>query len=122
VVRIILPETRTGTENWKYVHFTREDMDRINDYLQATFNIFFQSYMMAGDQMKIDQKDLLEAFLTGTGISDVGKKFETFKKKDYRHRKRVHEFMVVALQRIGIQPAKIYINENSHHAGQSQSS
>lgn len=118
VVRIILPDHRTSTDKWKYVYFTRENTDRINDFLLASFNIFFQSYMLAGDQMNIDQKDLLEAFLSGTGIRDVGKKYETFKKKDYRHRKKVHDFLVNALQVIGIHSNKKNISELSPSRGQ----
>lgn len=106
IVRLILPENRTSTDEWKYIHFTREDMDRINDFLLASFNIFFQSYMLLGDGYNIDHKHLLEAFLVGANIRDVGKKFETLKKKDYRKRKRMHDFLLNTLQSIGVQTLK----------------
>ena len=103
VIEIILPEYRMSTADIKYCYWTREDMDRINEFILVDFNIFFRGYMLAGEELGIQQKDLIEAFMAYTGITDVGKKFDTLKKKDYRHRLKVAEILNNSLEKIGFQ-------------------
>lgn len=105
-VDLVIPDHPNFTHEYKYIYFTREDMVNINDYLQASFNLFFRSYMMAGEEMGFEQKQLLEAFMSATGVREVGKKFETFKKKDYRHRKKVDKIVVKSLHSIGFHSIK----------------
>lgn len=104
VVDLIIPsQERAKTSDFSFLYFRPEDIDRINDYLLADFNIFFRGFMLAGEEMHIDKKDLIESFMAGTGIKEVGKKYDTLKKKDYRHRKNIFQIMVDSLYSIGVQ-------------------
>lgn len=99
-VDLILPERGLRTASYHYVHFPAEDQDKINDFITSEFNQFFRGYMLAGEEMHIEYKDLIEAFMLGIGIRNPGTKFDTLKKKDYRHRDKIHKIMVETLQRI----------------------
>jgi len=103
LVDLILPERGLRTAASHFVHFSLEDIDKINDYLTAEFNQFFRGYMLAGEEMNIEYKDLIESFMMGIGIRNPGTKFDTLKKKDYRHRDKIHKIVVESLQRIGYQ-------------------
>ena len=103
ILELILPERGLRTAASHYVHFTQEDVDKINDYLTAEFNQFFRAYMLAGEEINIEYKDLIEAFMLGIGIRNPGTKFDTLKKKDYRHRDKIHKIVLESLQRIGYQ-------------------
>lgn len=102
-VELILPERGLRTATSHYLYFTQEDIDKINDFLTAEFNQFFRGYMLAGEDMNMDYQDLIEAFMAGIGIRNPGTKFDTLKKKDYRHREKIHKILSENLQRVGYQ-------------------
>ena len=102
-IDIILPDYRLSSAERKHCYWNCEDMDRINDFVMVDFNIFFRGYMLAGKEMGVQQKDLIEAFMAYTGIKEVGKKFDTLKKKDYRHRQKIAEILNNSLEKIGFQ-------------------
>lgn len=103
LVDLILPERGLRTATTHYLHFTQEDVDKINDFITAEFNQFFRAYMLAGMEIKLEYKDLIDAFMTGIGIRNPGTKFDTLKKKDYRHRDKIHKMMVQNLHNLGYQ-------------------
>lgn len=112
-VQIVLPLHRNSIHKNRFAYFTREDMDRINDYLLADFNLTFRAYMLVGEEWGIEKKDLLEGFMAGTGMRHVGVKYDTLKKKDYRHRKKIFNILVSSLQGLGIELNKKSISDLS---------
>ena len=101
IVEIVLPNHRLATAELNYCSWSRERMDRINEFILVDFNITFRGYMLAGREMGVQQKDLIEQFMAYTGMSDVGKKFDALKKKDYRHRLKIADLLMNSLEKIG---------------------
>ncbi|MFH0762257.1 MAG: hypothetical protein V2A67_12210, partial [Bacteroidota bacterium] len=67
-VELILPDSTFSTAKNHFLYFTREDIEMINDHLLADFSIFFRRFMLIGDDIGIQQKDLLEAIIAGCRI------------------------------------------------------
>lgn len=100
-VDLLLPKSTLSTAANRFVFFTAEDVQMINDYISADFSIFFRQFMSSGQHMGIEQKDLIEAFLVGCRIRLDGRKFEMLKKKDYRFRMKIHDFVAESMKAIG---------------------
>jgi len=101
-VELILPDGPYSTTKNHFLFFTREDIEMINDHLMADFSIFFRRFMLIGDDIGIQQKDLLEAIIAGCRIRINEQKFEMLKKKDYRYRTKIYNYVVQSIKLVNI--------------------
>jgi len=99
---LILPRTTLESGDRYYLYFTVEDQKKINDFLLSEFNLFFRSYMLIGDQHRIQKKTLIEAFITAYNLENNETVYESLKKSDYRNRKKMIEFIQKSIQSIVI--------------------
>lgn len=95
-----LPKTTLESGSRYYLYFTVEDQKKINDFLQSEFNLFFRSYMLIGDEYKIQKKLLIEGFINLHNLQNSETVYENLKKSDYRNRKKMAEFVQKAVQTI----------------------
>ncbi len=101
-VELIVPDSTFSTAKNHFLYFRREDIEMINDHLMADFSIFFRRFMLIGDDIGIQQKDLLEAIIAGCKIRINEQKFEMLKKKDYRYRTKIYNYVVNSVKAINI--------------------
>lgn len=100
---LFLPKGTLSTAENHFTYFTEEDIERINDHLESSFDIFFRSFSVAGEVIGIQKKDVIEAFIVGTRMKFDDKIFERFKKNDYRFRLKMYNFLLKAAKDAGLQ-------------------
>ncbi len=100
---VYLPKNPLNEHVNKFTFIRSVDAEQINDYLEAKFELFFRSVIIAGDSMGIQKKDLIEAFVMGTKIPFDEKIIERLKKNDYRYRVKIYNFLIQSLKSIGLQ-------------------
>ncbi|MFD2962787.1 MULTISPECIES: hypothetical protein [Olivibacter] len=84
-VRIILPKTRaTRTAEKHYLYYTREDQAKLNDFLEAIFNIDFDQFFLAGVKLGVEQKEIVNDFIVNRRLTSMIGNIETIKKRSYR--------------------------------------
>jgi hypothetical protein len=89
VIDAILPDNVFNTADSHYIYFTKEDQQRINDYVTAYFNQEIRAYLIMGQELKLLQKDIIEIFMANYHLDPV--KHSGLIKKDYRWRMKVKE-------------------------------
>ena len=93
VVDISLPLCTLSTAQSYYLYLTKEDQLRINDYVTAFFNQEIRAFLIMGQEMNIQQKDIIEMFMAQYKLDQD--KHAGLVKKDYRWRmnvkKKIHE-------------------------------
>lgn len=76
-------------------YFTLERAEQINDYLQASFDLFFHVYFFDlgnlttidcehGQETAVTKMHLVDSFVAGLNLVDMGSANETIKKREYR--------------------------------------
>jgi hypothetical protein len=89
------PQTTNSTSDRHFNYFTLECIEQINDFLQASFDLFFHVYFFdlsglhkikedetqAGELTKMH---LVDSFVAGLKLVDMGSANETIKKRQYR--------------------------------------
>lgn len=84
-VKFMLPASRPLENASKsYVYITKEDQAKLNDFLDALFNIDFDRYYLDGMQLKFQQKDIIQAFIVSRKLVYLIGDNETLKKRAYR--------------------------------------
>jgi hypothetical protein len=99
------PKTDHSTAERHFNYFTLECTEQINDFIQASFDLFFHVYFFdltglhkiedenSGD-MELTKLNLVDSFVCGLNLIDIGSANETIKKREYRreleilHKKR----------------------------------
>lgn len=93
-VIVEFPKSKLSTSERHFNYFTQEITEQINDFVQAAFDLFFHVYFFdLGSLRKIDCTDddetvtklhLVNSFIAGLRLVDVGSAADTIKKREYR--------------------------------------
>lgn len=94
-VIVELPQTEKGTTEYHFNYYTLECAEQINDFLQASFDLFFHVYFFDlgnlrtidcddGEETAITKMHLVDSFVAGLNLLDMGSATETIKKREYR--------------------------------------
>jgi len=81
----VLPASRplANAGNY-YLYFTAEDQEKINDYLDAIFNIDFDRYYLNGKRTELQQQEIIQTFILSRKLTQYIGDNETLKKRHYR--------------------------------------
>lgn len=84
-IKFMLPLSRplANAANY-YLYCTIEDQLKINDYLEALFNIDFDRFYLDGKRLKFQQKDIIQSFIISRKLVNLIGDNETLKKRAYR--------------------------------------
>ena len=94
-VIVEFPQTVNSMAERHFNYFTLEYIEQINDHIQAAFDLFFHVYFfdLTGlrnihDENNIDNEltklHLVDSFVAGLKLVDIGSANETIKKREYR--------------------------------------
>jgi hypothetical protein len=83
-IRIKLPKTANTTGQNKYLYYTKEDVEKINFELDATFSIDFDRYYLQGLKLNLKQKEILSSYILSRNLISAEGDIETLKKRKYR--------------------------------------
>lgn len=98
-VELIMPHHECDLSQYYFIHFTEDDVVRINDYLEAMLYLDFRSNIQVGsNDMKINRKTIISIFSNLVFGED---KFEMLKKDEYRRRKKMEEWLMESVQKFG---------------------
>lgn len=91
-VRIRLPNTKSiRSHRNHFLYYTTEDQLKLNDMLDAFFDIDFESYYQAGIRLGMMQKDVIHNFIVQRKLVSMIGEVETLKKRQYRKEKNAIE-------------------------------
>lgn len=98
-VVLILPKSRPlATAPGHYLYFTKEDQAKLQDALEALFNIDFDGYYLRGKKLEMQQKEIIEAFIVTRNLLCLVGNAEMLKKRQYRdgldNRKKLLEVLI----------------------------
>lgn len=94
-VLVEIPDSEVSNPDRKFNYFPAEHIEQINDYLQASFDLFFHVYFFdLGSMRKIDcgtdeeieltKLHLVDSFISGLNLIDLEGANEMIKKREYR--------------------------------------
>lgn len=97
-----------------FLHYTAEDMHRINDLLEVIYHLDMDRYYLKGIRKGYQQKDVIESYIVSRKLTSLFSDNETIKKRQYREEIRAFEEQVEQLfqkawsrnQRIECEPEK----------------
>jgi hypothetical protein len=112
---VILPQSDYSKKNRHFVYWTREFTEMINDTIEVYLNTYFGTFMFMSSQLGIQQKDALAGFQAGLNADDDDQLFDRFKKRHYRFRLSVHEFLDSSLRLAGLRIPKRILKRRSKH-------
>ena len=99
---LLLPKRTLESKSSFYLYYTVEDQKKINDYLEAMFNIFFREVMLEGREQGIKFTMILEAYITAIKLRDDNKIYGRLKKFDWRNRKKATFFIENIIQLVDL--------------------
>ena len=88
-VNVIIPDYPNSNAVRYWLYLTKEDNQRINDFVKSIFHQEFKAFLIMGQELRILQKDSIEIFMANYRL-DM-KKHSGLVKKDYRWRMDVME-------------------------------
>lgn len=82
---LVLPACRSlkSADN-RFVYLSAESEAKFVDFLDATFDIDFDRYWIAGLKLGLPQKDIIYAYITSRKLVSLNDDIETLKKRMYR--------------------------------------
>lgn len=83
-IEVVLPLAYGSTIHCHFPVISKEDQWKANDYVTAIFNLKFQQYLIMGEKLNMQQKNIIELFLKNHNLDTD--KYAALKKKDYRMR------------------------------------
>jgi len=94
-VIIEFPKSDYSTAERHFNYFTLECIEQINDFIQASFDLFFHVYFFdltdldklkdnESGEMELTKLNLVDSFVWGLNLIDIGSANETIKKREYR--------------------------------------
>ena len=110
---VILPQSDYSKKDRHFVYWTREFTEMINDTIEVLLNTYFGTYMFMSSQLGIQQKDALAGFQAGLNADDDDQLFDRYKKRHYRFRLSVHEFLDSSLRLAGVRVPKRVLKRRS---------
>lgn len=83
-IKIKLPKTTNSTAQNKYLYYTKEDLEKINFELDATFSIDFDRFYLQGLKLKMHQKEIISDYILSRNLISAQGDIEQLKKRKYR--------------------------------------
>jgi hypothetical protein len=94
-VVVEFPETPNSTTDRHFIYFNLECVEQANDFLQASFDLFFHVYFfdLTGlrniedeitEETELTKMHLVDSFVSGLNLIDLGSSNEMIKKREYR--------------------------------------
>lgn len=94
-VVIEFPLTPNSTCNERFNYFSIEYAEQINDFIQASFDLFFHVYFFdltgmpkigsdESSEETLSKMHLVDSFIAGLNLVNIGSATETIKKREYR--------------------------------------
>jgi hypothetical protein len=94
-VVVEFPKSDNINSDRHFNYFPMEHAEQINDFLQASFDLFFHVYFFDlgnlrtidcddGEETAITKMHLVDSFVSGLNLIDMGSANETIKKREYR--------------------------------------
>lgn len=97
---IVLSDFRYAYADRRFLGIRRDDMEKINDYIEAQIELEQREMIIVGKELGFDIQFAISVFLEQV----LGcEKFEMVKKSDYRLRKKNIELLCSSVQRVGVQ-------------------
>jgi len=87
-VEFILPSTPFLDFDKNFIYISAWGEQRLQDYLQALFDLRMQLFFFVGYQKNYEQKQIIEGVMRGYNIRHSSLSYEQIKKNDYRKRVR----------------------------------
>ncbi|WP_421977846.1 hypothetical protein [Roseivirga seohaensis] len=81
----------------KFAVILKSDQKKIEDFLEATFNLDYNQYYIEGIKLGFKQKEIIEAFIVSRKLSEIYSDNETLKKRQYRDDQKRLEKLKVSL-------------------------
>lgn len=81
-----------------HLFYSKEDTLKLNDYLEAIFNIHFDRYYLKGRQKQIQQKDIISTFIVVHNLSGLEDIAGTLKKRKYREEAKFRDELIEQLR------------------------
>lgn len=102
-ILLILPDTSTSTGDHKFCTFTIEDQSKINDYISATFRIWFDRVLVEGiHKLNLDRRTITDVIISELSIEknseNEQKIFERIRKYEYRSREKALKSLIQSLE------------------------
>ena len=87
-IKLRLPNTKSiRSHRNHFLYYTVEDQLKLNDLLEALFEIDFDKYYLVGLRMGMQQKDVIHNFILSRKLVSMIGDVETLKKRQYRKEK-----------------------------------
>jgi hypothetical protein len=96
---LVLPHHENDRSDHFFIHYTEDDMVRINDFIEASAYLDFRTSIQVGSHdLKVDRKTVINLFSNLVFGDD---KYEMLKKDEYRRRKKMEKWLVESIQEFG---------------------
>jgi len=86
IIELIIPDTPYLDQEYYYAYFTKEDERKINDFIQANFNLNVEIFFIQGYRVGFKQKDIIESLIYYYNLPNDSSTYEKIKKRDFRRR------------------------------------
>lgn len=100
-VNFLVPVTGANQYVMKYrfVHVSRWGEEKIQDYIEAEFNLRMRLLFEIGYRKNYTQKQIVESILQGYNIKNTALNYEAVKKSDYRNNRKNRKIIFDDLQK-----------------------
>lgn len=92
-IPIEIPDTPYLHMELYYGYMTREDERRVNDFIQAKFDMAIEQFFTKAYTHKFLQKDIIAAIIDYYDLPNNLSTFDMLKKRDFRRRKKVSKII-----------------------------
>lgn len=82
-----------------HLYYTRDDEEKLNDYLSLIFDLDFDRYYLAGKASGEQKKDIIMSFIASRKLSRLLSDPELLKKRQYRTELKLLEARMVTLSK-----------------------
>jgi hypothetical protein len=93
LVRFELPLSSKVDLNLKYFYVDKWREQKIQDYIEAEFNLRTKLFFEKGYQLGYTQKEIIEAFLSFYNIKHNSISYDAVKQNDFRRRRKTRQII-----------------------------
>jgi len=98
-VEIVLPANKNDCSRSNFIHYTSDDMLRINDFIESCAYLDLRMMIDVGSRdLKMDRKTIISVFSDFVYGED---KYEMLKKDEYRKRKKIVDWLKKSSKQLG---------------------
>ena len=100
-VSFIIPVTGANQYiiKYRFIYVSRWGEEKIQDYIEAEFNLRMRLLFEAGYRKKFSQKEIVESILQAYNIKNTALNYEAVKKSDYRMNRKNRKIIFEDLQK-----------------------